>query len=125
MKEYGVPWHVVSDNGVQFLSAVLQEVAYCLNFRQNLNPSYQPATKPVCTKNYDLNGQLSILSKHDQTTCGAITGYSFRNKHYKVDRFERRDNHDQDQFRMKIYMNKNPSETQNIPICHQTIRRCR
>lgn len=57
---YGVPRRLISDNGVQFVSAVLQQVAQCLGFHQNLTPSYYPAANPVERKNRDLKLQLSI-----------------------------------------------------------------
>lgn len=65
---YGVPRRVISDNGVQFVSAVMQQVAHCLGFRQNLTPFYHPAANPVERKNRDLKVQLSILTKQDHTT---------------------------------------------------------
>lgn len=64
---YGVPRRVVSDNGVQFVSAVMQQVSHCLGFKQSLIPAYHPPSNPVERKNRDLKVQLSILVHNDHT----------------------------------------------------------
>lgn len=65
---YGLPRRVVSDNGVQFVSAVMQQVSYCLGFKQSLTPVYHPASNPVERKNRDLKTQLSILVADDHVS---------------------------------------------------------
>lgn len=59
---YGNPRRVISDNGVQFISEVMQKVALVLDFKQNLIPSYYPAANPVERRNRDLKTQLAILT---------------------------------------------------------------
>ncbi|XP_036347333.1 protein NYNRIN-like [Rhagoletis pomonella] len=58
---YGVPRRIISDNGVQFVSAIMQKVAFCLDIRQVFTPVYHPQANPVERKNRDLKTQLSIL----------------------------------------------------------------
>lgn len=65
---FGVPRKVISDNGVQFVSSVMQQVAYCLGFSQNLVPVYHPESNPVERKNRDLKTQLAILAHTDHTS---------------------------------------------------------
>ncbi|KAL0832527.1 hypothetical protein ABMA28_000738 [Loxostege sticticalis] len=48
---YGVPRRVTSDNGTQFVSAVMQQVTYCLKIKHSFTP----------VKNRDLKTQLAIL----------------------------------------------------------------
>lgn len=64
---YGVPRRVISDNGTQFVSAIMQQVAYHLGFKQSLTPAYHPESNPVERKNRDLKTQLSILVEEDHT----------------------------------------------------------
>lgn len=58
---YGVPRKVISDNGVQFISAVMQKAMHCLRVTQTLTPLYHPASNPVERKNRDIKTQLGIL----------------------------------------------------------------
>ena len=44
---YGIPRRIKSDNGVQFVSAVMQKVAYCLGIQQQFTPVYHPEANPV------------------------------------------------------------------------------
>lgn len=60
---FGTPRRVISDNAPQFVSSVMQKVAHCLRFQQNLIPSYHPSSNPVERKNRDLKTQLAILTK--------------------------------------------------------------
>ncbi|GFT27071.1 hypothetical protein TNCV_4675911 [Trichonephila clavipes] len=63
---YGIPRHLISDNGTQFVSAVMQQI-YLLNIHQSLIPVYHPQANPVERKNRDLKPRLAILvqDKHD------------------------------------------------------------
>lgn len=58
---YGVPRRLISDNGPQFLSAVLQQFCYILGTDQLLTPLYHPQTNPVERKNRDLKPRIAIL----------------------------------------------------------------
>lgn len=60
---YGTPRRVISDNGTQFVSAIMQLVAHCLGFKQSLTPLYHPEANPVERKNRDLKVQLAIFTK--------------------------------------------------------------
>ncbi|KAF8795401.1 Gag-Pol polyprotein-like protein [Argiope bruennichi] len=62
---YGIPRRIISDNGSQFVSAVLQQVCCTLNFSQNLIPVYFPQSNPVERKNRDLKPRLAILVGDD------------------------------------------------------------
>lgn len=64
---YGVPRKVISDNGVQFVTAVMQQVAHVLGFKQCLTPVYHPESNPVERKNRDMKSQLAILTSTDHT----------------------------------------------------------
>lgn len=66
---YGVPRRLISDNGTQFVSAVMQQVAYSLNIKHQFTPLYHPETNPVERRNRDLKTQLAILvqgGEHNQ-----------------------------------------------------------
>ncbi|XP_036340634.1 uncharacterized protein LOC118750003 [Rhagoletis pomonella] len=58
---YGVPRRIISDNGVQFVSAVMQKVVFCLEISQVFTPVYHPQANPVERKNRDMKAQLAIL----------------------------------------------------------------
>lgn len=58
---YGMPRRMISDNGTQFVSAVMQQVTYVLNIKHAFTPVYHPETNPVERKNRDLKTQLAIL----------------------------------------------------------------
>lgn len=60
---YGTPRRVISDNGTQFVSEVMQYVAQMLGFTQNLTPLYHPEANPVERRNRDLKTQLAILTE--------------------------------------------------------------
>ncbi|GFW28333.1 transposon Tf2-11 polyprotein [Trichonephila clavipes] len=64
---YGIPRRLISDNGTQFMSAVMQQICYLLNIHQSLIPVYHPQANPVERKNRDLKPRLAILvqDKHD------------------------------------------------------------
>ncbi|KAL0860421.1 hypothetical protein ABMA27_009813 [Loxostege sticticalis] len=58
---YGFPRRVISDNGTQFVSAVMQQVAFCMKIKHAFTPVYHPETNPVERRNRDLKTQLAIL----------------------------------------------------------------
>jgi len=62
---YGVPRRVISDNGTQFVSAVMQCVMDSFGIRQCLTPSYHAEANPVERKNRDIKTQLSIAVAKD------------------------------------------------------------
>ncbi|GFY25349.1 transposon Tf2-8 polyprotein [Trichonephila clavipes] len=64
---YGIPCRLISDNGTQFVSAVMQQICYLLNIHQSLIPVYHPQANPVERWNRDLKPRLVILvqDKHD------------------------------------------------------------
>ncbi|GFW00251.1 integrase catalytic domain-containing protein [Trichonephila clavipes] len=64
---YDIPRRLFSDNGTQFVSAVMQQICYLLNIHQSLIPVYHPQANPVERKNRDLKPRLAILvqDKHD------------------------------------------------------------
>ncbi|XP_062528800.1 retrovirus-related Pol polyprotein from transposon 17.6 [Bombyx mori] len=62
---YGFPRRIISDNGVQFISATMQQCMFILGIKQNLIPLYHPEANPAERKNRDLRTQLSILVKNE------------------------------------------------------------
>ncbi|CAG9137969.1 unnamed protein product [Plutella xylostella] len=65
---FGFPRRVLSDNGVQFISAVMQQVCHCMGIDQTLTPFYHPEANPVERKNRDLKPQLAVLVGRDHET---------------------------------------------------------
>lgn len=63
-----MPRRLISDNGVQFISAIMQKVAYCLGIQQTFTPVYRPESNHVERKNRDLKAQLAILVKNKHNT---------------------------------------------------------
>ena len=57
---YGLPRRIISDNGTQFISAVMQKITYCLGITQSFTPVYHPEANPVERRNRDLKTQISI-----------------------------------------------------------------
>lgn len=57
---YGIPRRVISDNGPQFVGAIMQQVSLCLGFNQSLIPVYHPEANPVERKNRDIKTQLAM-----------------------------------------------------------------
>lgn len=62
---FGLPRQVISDNGPQFISAVMQQLCFILNIDHNLTPVYHPQSNPVERKNRDLKPRLAILVGND------------------------------------------------------------
>lgn len=65
---FGLPRRIVSDNGVQFVSAVMQQCMYILGISQELLPLYHPSANPAERKNRDLKFQLSRLVDADHSS---------------------------------------------------------
>lgn len=57
---YGTPRRIVSDNGTQFVSAVMQKLTFCMKIDHILLPVYHPQANPVERRNRDLKQQLAI-----------------------------------------------------------------
>ena len=57
---FGTPRKLISDNGTQFVSQVMQCVTNAFGISQALIPSYHPEANPVERKNRDLKTQLEI-----------------------------------------------------------------
>ncbi|XP_047039644.1 uncharacterized protein LOC124644376 [Helicoverpa zea] len=62
---YGLPRRVTSDNGVQFVGAVMQQCMFILGVKQNFVPLYHPEANPAERKNRDLKVQLAQLVEND------------------------------------------------------------
>ncbi|KAG6449370.1 hypothetical protein O3G_MSEX006038 [Manduca sexta] len=60
---YGLPRRVISDNGPQFISAVMQQCMFVFGIKQELIPVYHPEANPAERKNRDLKVQLAMLVK--------------------------------------------------------------
>ncbi|GFS86186.1 hypothetical protein TNCV_660721 [Trichonephila clavipes] len=58
---YGLPRRLISDNGSQFVSAVMQQLCFILNIDQDIIPVYHPQANPVERKNRDLKPRIAIL----------------------------------------------------------------
>ncbi|GFT43623.1 hypothetical protein TNCV_3362531 [Trichonephila clavipes] len=58
---YGLPRRLISDNGPQFISAVMQLTCDLLEITQDLIPVYHPQANPSERKNRDLKPRLAIL----------------------------------------------------------------
>lgn len=65
---YGLPRRIVSDNGVQFVSSIMQQCTYILGIKQDLLPLYHPEANPAERKNRDLKVQLAQLVDTEHTT---------------------------------------------------------
>ncbi|GBN89967.1 hypothetical protein AVEN_39441-1 [Araneus ventricosus] len=60
---FGLPRRVISDNGTQFVSAVMQQLCYLLKIHQSFITVYHPQANPVERKNRDLKPRLAIWWK--------------------------------------------------------------
>ncbi|GFY00195.1 hypothetical protein TNCV_2835521 [Trichonephila clavipes] len=65
---HGIPRRIISDNGTQFVIAVLQQICFTLNISQNFIPVYSPQSNPVERKNRDLKPRLAILVGDDHSS---------------------------------------------------------
>lgn len=57
---FGVLRRIISDNGTQFVSAVMQKLTYCMNIEHTLVPVYHPQANPVERRNRELKQQLAM-----------------------------------------------------------------
>ena len=64
---YGLPRRIHSDNGCQFISALMQKLTFVLGIKQTFTPVYHPEANPVKRKNRHIKTQLSILAGNDHT----------------------------------------------------------
>ncbi|GFW76159.1 hypothetical protein TNCV_2058061 [Trichonephila clavipes] len=64
---YGVPRRLISDNGTQFGSAVMQQLCFVLDINQSLIPVYHPQANPVERKNRDLKPRLAMMVGNNHT----------------------------------------------------------
>lgn len=62
------PRRIISDNGTQFVSAVMQKLTFCLGIKQTFILLYHPQANMVERKNRDLETQLSILVGSNHNT---------------------------------------------------------
>ncbi|XP_035230085.1 uncharacterized protein K02A2.6-like [Stegodyphus dumicola] len=58
---YGLPRRLISDNGPQFISVVMQQICNFLEIKQDLIPVYHPQANPSEGKHRDLKPRLVIL----------------------------------------------------------------
>lgn len=65
---FGLPRRIISDNGVQFVSAVMRQCMTVLGIKQNLVPLYHPEANPAERKNRDLKAMLAHLVADDHTS---------------------------------------------------------
>ncbi|XP_061721161.1 uncharacterized protein LOC133527960 [Cydia pomonella] len=65
---FGLPRRVISDNGVQFISAVMRQCMAALGIKQNLAPLYHPEANPAERKNRDMKPMLAQLVEEDHTS---------------------------------------------------------
>jgi hypothetical protein len=65
---YGLPRQLISDNGVQFVSSVMQHICDYFSIKQSLIPLYHPQANMVERKNRDLKPRLAILVGDDHTS---------------------------------------------------------
>jgi hypothetical protein len=64
---YGLPRRLISDNGTQFISGIMQYVNYCLDIDQKFTPVYHSSANPVERKNRDMKTQLAMYLGNDHT----------------------------------------------------------
>jgi transposase InsO family protein len=54
------PRKLISDNGTQFISVIMQKICFCLGISQAFTPVYHPEANPVERRNRDLKTRLAI-----------------------------------------------------------------
>lgn len=62
---FGVPRKIISDNGPQFVSMIMQQLADYFSFHQSLVPKYHPQANPVERRNREIKTRLAILVKEN------------------------------------------------------------
>lgn len=62
---HGTPRKMISDNGVQFISDVMQKKTYCFGIDTPYIPLYHVSSNPVERKNRDLKTMLAILVQNE------------------------------------------------------------
>lgn len=65
---YGIPRRIISDNGVQFISAVMCQCMTVLGIKQSFIPLYHPEANPAERKNRDLKAMLAHLVGEDHNS---------------------------------------------------------
>lgn len=65
---FGTCRKIISDNGVQFISDVMQQVTYCFDIDTPFIPVYHPESNPVERKNRELKTMLAILVQNEHRT---------------------------------------------------------
>ncbi|GFV23409.1 retrovirus-related Pol polyprotein from transposon 412 [Trichonephila clavipes] len=72
---YGIPRRLISDNGIQFVSAVMQQICYLLNIHPSLISVYHPQANPVERKNRDLKPHGWQFSSKTSMTVGQTAAF--------------------------------------------------
>ncbi|GFW22558.1 uncharacterized protein TNCV_3364701 [Trichonephila clavipes] len=67
---YGIPRRLISDNGTQFVSAMMQQICSLLNIHQSLIPVYHPQANSVERNNRDLKPHGWKFSSKASMTVG-------------------------------------------------------
>ncbi|CAL1266838.1 unnamed protein product [Larinioides sclopetarius] len=65
--KYGLARRLISGNGTQFVSAIMQQLCYVLNINQSLIPVYHPQTNLVERKYRDLKPHLKMMVGNNHT----------------------------------------------------------
>lgn len=65
---YGLPRRLSSDNGTQFISAVMQKLTFSLDIQQFLSPVYLSEPNIVERKNRDMKSQIAMMVKGKHNT---------------------------------------------------------
>ncbi|GBL89307.1 Transposon Tf2-11 polyprotein [Araneus ventricosus] len=100
---YGLPRRLLSDNGTQFVSAIMQQLCYVLNINQSLIPVYHPQANPVERKNRDLKPRLAMMVE--------FTPYL---KRFRRNMSQIKENIEKSQDRRKAYADKSRKPSPNF-----------
>ncbi|KAF8781576.1 Gypsy retrotransposon integrase-like protein 1 [Argiope bruennichi] len=65
---YALPRRLISDNGSQFVNAVMQQTCNFLGIKQDLIPVHHPQFNPLERKNRDLKPRIAILVRDEHDT---------------------------------------------------------
>jgi len=68
MLRFGIPRRIISENGPQFVEAIMQQVSFYLGFDQSLSSVYHLEANSVERKNRNMKVQLSILVGNEHTS---------------------------------------------------------